>query len=135
MILPHFERLLNICNIRGWAEGHKTLTLDRDGLVTILTEMLRAAPFDEQWYLEQYPDVAEALENGEISSAREHYILFGYFEGRLPGLNGFDSEVYCRLYPDLGHILLEPGSDGKARAHFVDYGYREGRFVPDRADS
>jgi hypothetical protein len=134
MILPHFERFMKVCNIRGWQEGHKTLTCDREGLMTILMEMLRAAPFDEKWYVEQYPDVAEAIAAGEFPSARDHYMRFGYFEGRLPGLNGFDAEIYCRLYPDLEHILLEPGSDGKAKAHFVDYGYREGRFVPDGAD-
>lgn len=135
MILPHFERLLRVCNIRGWQEGHKTLTLDRDGLVTILAEMSGAAPFDERWYLEQYPDVADAVERGAISSAREHYVRFGYFEGRLPGLNGFDAEVYCGIYSDLEHILLEPEIDGKARAHFVEHGYREGRYVPGSAHS
>ena len=135
MILPHFERLLKICNIRGWAEGHKTLTLDRDGLVTILTEMLQASAFDEEWYLEQYPDVARAVESGEISSAREHYILFGYFEGRLPGLNGFDAEAYCSIYPDLEYILLGPKPEVTAQTHFVEYGYHEGRFVPDKVAS
>jgi hypothetical protein len=133
MILPHFERILNVCNIQGWKEGHRTLTCDRDGLMEILTEMLKAAPFDEQWYLNQYPDVAQAVESGEIASAREHYIRFGYFEGRLPGLNGFDFQAYCALYPDLEDILVEPESDGKAKAHFIEYGYREGRLAPDRA--
>jgi hypothetical protein len=133
MILPHFERLLKICNIRGWQEGHKTLTLDRDGFMVVLTEMLQAASFDEQWYLGEYPDVAEAVERGEFSSAREHYVRFGYFEGRLPGLNGFDAEAYCGVYPDLEYILVEPKSDSKAKAHFIEHGYREGRFVPDKA--
>ncbi|MGN6470407.1 MAG: hypothetical protein ACTHLC_12580 [Rhizobiaceae bacterium] len=99
----------------------------------ILTEMLQAASFDEEWYLERYPDIADAVAAGEIASGREHYIRFGYFEGRLPGLNGFNSELYCRIYPDLEHILLQPGSDGRAKAHFVEHGYREGRFVPESA--
>jgi hypothetical protein len=96
----------------------------------ILTEMLRAVPFDEKWYVERYPDVAEAVATGDFTSAHEHYVRYGYFEGRLPGLNGFDPEIYCRIYPDLEHILLEPGSEGRAQAHFVEHGYREGRFVP-----
>jgi hypothetical protein len=133
MILPHFERLLKVCNIRGWQEGHKTLTCDRDGLAAILREMLRAAPFDEKWYLKQYPDVAEAVERGDVSSGREHYIYLGYFEGRLPGLNGFDVNAYCSSNPDLEHILQEPGADMKAKAHFIEYGYREGRLTMDGA--
>jgi hypothetical protein len=134
MILPHFERLLKVCNIRGWQDGHKTLTLDRQGFVTILTEMLQAVPFDEQWYLDRYPDVADAIASGKLASAREHYVRFGYFEGRLPGLNGFDAEAYCSIYPDLEHILVEPRSDSRAKAHFVEYGYREGRFAPDKVE-
>jgi hypothetical protein len=135
MILPHFERLLDVCNIQGWKEGHRTLTCDRDGLVEILTEMLRAAPFDEKWYLEHYPDVAQAVQRGEISSARQHYVGTGYFEGRLPGLNGFDARAYCSVHSDLEHILLEPAGDRLAEQHFIEHGYREGRLAPDRADT
>jgi hypothetical protein len=135
MILPHFERLLAICDVRGWQEGHTTLTVKREGLVAILKEMLRTAPFDEQWYLERYPDVAEALETKELPSAREHYVQFGYFEGRLPGLNGFDPEAYCRGYPDLEHLLSLPEGVSDATAHFIENGYREGRIAPERAAS
>jgi hypothetical protein len=130
MILPHFERLLNICNIKGWREGHRTLTCDREGLLRILAEMLKAAPFDETWYLDRYPDVADAVDRGDIESAQEHYVRFGYFEGRLPGLNGFDAAAYCRIHPDLGHILLDREGETKARVHFIEHGYREGRLAP-----
>jgi hypothetical protein len=41
-------------------------------------------PFDEKWYLETYPDIAAAVESGEIPSAERHFRDIGYFEGRLP---------------------------------------------------
>ena len=41
--------------------------------------------FDENWYLARNPDVAEALEAGQFSSALEHFNLYGKFEGRAPG--------------------------------------------------
>jgi len=41
-------------------------------------------PFDETFYLRLYPDVAQAVRNGDLGSAHEHYVLFGQKEGRKP---------------------------------------------------
>jgi hypothetical protein len=41
------------------------------------------ARFNTSYYLQQSPDVAAAINNGAISSAIEHYILFGLTERRL----------------------------------------------------
>lgn len=132
MILTHFERILEICRIRGWSENHKTLTIDRDGFKAIIREILRDMPFDENWYLGHYPDVAAAVARGEVT-AREHYVEFGYFEGRLPGLNGFDGAAYFRTQPDLAHFSAHPDAIDLARDHFVEHGYREGRPTPSRS--
>jgi hypothetical protein len=129
MILPYFENVLKTCKIKGWQENHKTLTVDREGLEAFLREVLLAMPFDESWYLARYSDVAEAVAKGE-TTARDHYVEFGYYEGRLPGLDGFDAAAYCRAYPDLAHFLSHPRSIDLAGAHFVEYGYREGRRMP-----
>lgn len=43
-----------------------------------------AATFDEEFYLNRYPGVAEAVRRGDFSSGLEHYILFGAGEGRVP---------------------------------------------------
>ena len=40
--------------------------------------------FDEDWYLERYPDVADSVKNGLIPSALEHFLRHGKEEGRLP---------------------------------------------------
>ena len=40
--------------------------------------------FDEEWYLREYRDVAEAVRSGRLASALQHYLLFGFAEGRLP---------------------------------------------------
>jgi len=39
--------------------------------------------FDEDWYLSQYPDVARAIAEGRISSARWHWNSHGWKEGRI----------------------------------------------------
>jgi hypothetical protein len=40
--------------------------------------------FDEVWYLGRYPDVARAVELGQLSTGLQHYITYGRAEGRLP---------------------------------------------------
>jgi hypothetical protein len=41
-------------------------------------------PFDEAWYCRHYPDVAAAVKCGLITSAHEHFVSYGFFEGRSP---------------------------------------------------
>lgn len=53
--------------------------------------------FDEVWYLEKYPDVAQAVQNGDMPSGRVHYIRYGREEGRL-GF-AFDPDWYAATYP------------------------------------
>jgi hypothetical protein len=40
--------------------------------------------FDEEWYLERYPDIARAVAKGIIPSGYHHYKLQGFKERRLP---------------------------------------------------
>jgi hypothetical protein len=40
--------------------------------------------FDEEWYLREYPDVADAVREGRGPSGRSHYISHGRYEGRRP---------------------------------------------------
>ena len=39
---------------------------------------------DEDWYSSRHPDVGTALAEGKIGAAKEHYVLFGYYEHRMP---------------------------------------------------
>ncbi len=50
---------------------------------SILKEVLAAVAFDEALYLSIYSDIRDAVQNGVIGSAREHFIQAGYFEGRV----------------------------------------------------
>jgi hypothetical protein len=51
-------------------------------LAEAVKPFLRLLPFDADAYLEANPDVAEAIATGVITSAHEHYVEHGYFEGR-----------------------------------------------------
>ncbi len=73
--------------------------------------------FDENWYLNQYPDVA-----GTGIPALRHYLKFGGFEGRLPNPD-FDSAFYLAQYPDVVSAGLNP------LVHFVRFGRQEQRLT------
>ena len=71
--------------------------------------------FDKQWYLEQYPDVA----NSKVKPA-EHYLKFGAIEGRNPSPN-FDTEFYITQNPDVANAGQHP------LLHFLHHGQKEQR--------
>lgn len=98
--------------------------------------------FDAETYLQQNPDVATAVQNGQFSSALQHYLLYGAAEGRdapvasggilggpQPAPAAFDQAGYFALYPD----VAEAAADGRVvsgLAHFLSFGQQEGRLAP-----
>lgn len=71
--------------------------------------------FDAEWYLECYEDVVAS----DLDPA-EHYLKFGFKEGRQPGPN-FDGNWYLRHYSDVAKKGANP------LIHFIKYGQAEGR--------
>lgn len=79
----------------SWEDVLATLADYRDAegaLTAVPLEALQAAvlpfvgwlPFDADWYLQAYPDVAEAISMGVFESAHAHFVEHGFFEGRAP---------------------------------------------------
>jgi hypothetical protein len=68
----------------SFAEIRRATLLDIPGdvLRPLLQPYIATAPLDEEAYLQRYPDVAEAVATQRFKSAREHYVIAGYFEGR-----------------------------------------------------
>jgi hypothetical protein len=56
-----------------------------EDLTRTLRLFLAHVPFDAEWYCTAYPDIAQAIDSGTLTTAREHFIEHGFFEGRLPG--------------------------------------------------
>lgn len=80
--------------------------------------LIKQSPFfDEQWYLEQNPDIKSI----KISAA-EHYLKFGWKEGRNPSIN-FDTNDYLQKYPDVKQANVNP------LYHYERFGKYENRVV------
>jgi len=73
--------------------------------------------FDEEWYLNQYPDVRSS----GIDPAF-HFVANGGLEGRHPGPH-FDSAGYLARYPDVSKSGVNP------LVHYLKFGRAEGRTL------
>jgi hypothetical protein len=76
-----------------------------------------AVEFDEEWYLQRYPAVAEAVRQKKFKNAQEHYIRHGKAEGRIP-VPPFDKATVDRHKGPRWEAL----SVEQLRLFFTDYG-------------
>jgi len=77
----------------------------------------RSGLFDREWYLKQYPDVAETK-----MDPIKHYLRYGAAEGRDPNAE-FSTWGYLDTYPDVSAHGANPF------IHYVQYGQAEGRAL------
>jgi hypothetical protein len=106
--------------------GSGTVPVSRKFLRVLISELACRPRVDEHWYAETYPDVEGARLAGDIKSLREHFIVSGYIEGRLPAPLPFDPRFYCKHYRDIADAFPSADAD-TLRRHFLSSGYFEGR--------
>ena len=92
-------------------------------------------PFDEDWYLARYPDVAAAVASGTLPSGLAHYVTLGKNEGRHPhpaASPHFDARWYAGSYP---LAVAEAGSSEPAalEQHYARFGRFRGYLPHARA--
>lgn len=123
-ILPYYEfvKKKQIIELRD-----EIATVGRDFLTDLMAPMLRRIRFDAEFYRKNYPDLAEAEERGLIFDLHQHYVMFGFFENRMPCLVEVDGAFYAREYPDVAIAILE-NRVASAQVHFETSGFVEGRL-------
>ena len=123
--LPPFEGIKAFVNFAA-VKGELTVSTTYTQFTVLIRTLLQDIDVDEAWYLTQYPDVAEAIQQGIVASAREHFLADGYFEGRLPFPIKVDEAWYLEQNPGVADYIAR-GDLESAQQHFNDNGYREGR--------
>jgi hypothetical protein len=124
--VPPFDlirRSVEIATVRG----ELRVNVSYDEFVRILRMMISGIEVNEEWYLRQYEDIAQAIREGSIKSAKQHFMDDGYFEGRLPFPMSVDEKWYLTENPDVAESVRK-GIVGSGEQHFVEDGYREGRL-------
>ena len=86
-------------------EGSSHFRIERHFLISLLAKKMGDVTFDEAWYLSKYADVREAIKRGAITSGREHYVQFGYFENRMPAPILVNEKWYLDTYPDVAKAI------------------------------
>ncbi|MEX2481634.1 MAG: glycosyltransferase, partial [Gammaproteobacteria bacterium] len=84
------------------------------------TLILKRGLFDAQFYIEQYPDVAECP--SASADPLVHYIRYGGIEGRNPSAD-FDAQFYLATNADVRNANVNP------LVHYINHGEREGRPI------
>jgi hypothetical protein len=127
MFVPSAESLFSALGLNKAAAKRGDKVLIPVGLLKFLLQVaLAAVEFDEERYLRANPDVAGAVERGEIESGHMHFVGFGYFEGRIGGGAQFDEQWYFERYPDV-ELAVQEGRIDSAQVHFETVGGGEGR--------
>jgi hypothetical protein len=124
--LPPFElirRSIEISTVRG----ELRVNVSYEDFVSILKTMIRGIEVDNAWYVQAYEDIGSAIKSGVVSSAQQHFVNDGYFEGRLPFPIVVDEHWYLTENPDVAESIRK-GSVVSAQEHFDADGYREGRL-------
>jgi ectoine hydroxylase-related dioxygenase (phytanoyl-CoA dioxygenase family) len=96
----------------------------------VLEALVAADDYNEEWYLERYPDVAKGVEQGHWASGYAHFCRVGRERGRL-GVPQIDESWYLNAYP----LAAQEIASGKARncnEHFFKFGRHRGYLI-DRA--
>lgn len=103
------------------------ISVPRDILTRLLDLYVSCWDFDEEWYLANYPDISEAIKQGQFKSGWSHFRSVGYLEGRLGTQPVVDPDWYMSQYPDVARALLD-GTVTSAAEHYIYFGYSEGRL-------
>ena len=130
--LPHIDLLLQSLRVnRERLNSKAKIAIDARLLRGLLQALAARLPFSEAFYLEAYPDVAEAFAAGTIPDPHRHFVEAGYFEGRVGAPPGVDEAFYLALYKDIGSAVAR-GDLPSGAEHYLRTGVAEGR-VPNRA--
>lgn len=124
--LPPFDLLRRSVEI-STVRGELRVSLSYDDFIKLIRLMISGVDVDEAWYRQQYEDIAKAIREGAVGSAKQHFVDDGYFEGRLPFPIKVDDSWYRREYPDVADSVRN-GVVQSTQVHFDEDGYREGRL-------
>lgn len=110
-------------------EGTETVTIAISDLRMLLLSSGARKYFDEDYYLACNEDVKLAVAAG-LTNGFDHFLHFGFLEGRAPFNATVDEKYYLESYPDVADAV-EKGHCKSAQWHYDTCGKREGR-IPQR---
>ncbi len=124
--LPPFEVLKSYVTISA-GTGELVVNCGYEEFVGLIRRLIAGVEVDEKWYLERYPDIADAIRQGIVHSPKSHFVNDGYFEGRWPFAITVDEDFYLKENPGVAEYVAN-GNLASGQQHFDENGYKEGRL-------
>ena len=125
--VPHINQFLQAMRVnRRSLDSNSKVTIDAKLLKALLRTAVKCVPFSEQFYLETYPDIAQAYAAGQLKDLKQHYVEQGYFEGRVGAPATVDKPYYLHRNGDVAEAMTR-GDFTSVAQHYHECGYREGR--------
>jgi len=119
--------LLRRTFLPNWIDQGTLVEVDKMLIRSLLEAAASTVRLDEDWYLNLYPDVVDAIKNGLFENAKHHYVKFGYFEDRFPYPILVDETFYKTANKDIADSIRN-GTMKSCQWHFDHYGFKEGRL-------
>ncbi len=130
--LPHIDVLLQSLRInRDRLNSKSKIAIDAKVLRVLLQALAAQLPFSEEFYRETYPDLADAVDSGQIPDLHSHFIEAGFFEGRFGAPPPVEDAYYSAAYVDVAQAVAR-GDVASCAEHYMRAGAAEGR-VPSAA--
>lgn len=126
MYIPPYQLIQHKLDSLGGDQDSARLTAALAVMRCLLQEAVARVPFDEDDYMASNPDVATAIRRGEVSSAHDHYITDGYFEGREGAGSAFDEAWYLKQNSDVA-LAVKSGHWTSGWQHYREVGMYEWR--------
>ncbi len=124
--LHPFEVLKSYVSISA-GTGDLIVNCSYEDFVGLIRRVIAGVAVDETWYLERYPDIADAIRQGIVPSPKAHFVNDGYFEGRWPFAINVDEVFYLKENPGVAEYVAK-GDLESGQQHFDENGYKEGRL-------
>ena len=126
--LPHIDMFLRALRINRERLGSKSkIAVDARLLRHLLQSLAAAAPFSDEFYLQNNPDIAQAHAGGQIENLRTHFVEQGYFEGRSGAEPMVNETYYASTYPDVADAVRRADVTSGTE-HYLRSGAAEGRI-------
>jgi hypothetical protein len=124
---PYYATLAAIGTTQDEIAQTGEVTIPRELFETLLRFVISGSPFDESDYLALHPDIRDAVKQRQLKSGRAHFLMYGYFEGRLGGSAMVDEDWYLAEYTDVADAV-RMGSVASATEHYRTTGMFEWRL-------
>ena len=124
--LPPFEALRSYLTVTS-VDGNTLVSCRYEDIVQLIRRLIVGIRVDETWYLNRYPDIAQAIREGTVASAQSHFVNDGYFEGRMPFEIKVDERYYLSQNAGVADFVRR-GLLLSGQQHFDENGYAEGRL-------